>query len=78
LAQDSKGNIFVSDTHQIRKIDSLGLITTVAGSPKRGYAGDGGPAFLGLMDYVIGLAVDSKDNLYAAEYGNHVIRKITF
>ncbi len=46
FAFDQKGNMFISDrlNHQIRKIDSKGNITTIAGTGESGYYGDGGPA----------------------------------
>ena len=84
LAMDSKGNLYVSDSsyHTVRKIDTNGIITTVAGknngSPtlNRGYSGDGGPATLARLYSPRGLAVDPEGNLYIADYNNYVIRKV--
>lgn len=76
---DSAGNIYISDTgnHCIRKI-SGGTITTIAGTGGTiGYSGDKGAATSALLNAPTGLAFDSKGNLYIADSGNHVIRKIT-
>src|SRR5262249_50680972 len=47
LVFDRNGNLYYSDigSHRVRKIDSKGIITTLAGAG-RGFAGDGGPAVL--------------------------------
>ena len=79
LAQDSKGNLYVSDRryHIVRKIDTNGIITTVAGSPGvGGYSGDGGTATLARLNSPRGLAMDQEGNLYIADYNNYVIRKV--
>ena len=76
---DSAGNIYISDTgnHCIRKI-SGGTITTIAGTGGTiGDSGDKGAATSALLNAPTGLAFDSKGNLYIADSGNHVIRKIT-
>ncbi len=74
---DSAGNLFVADgwNQAIRKVTPAGVVTTFAGSPGHGgeFAdGTGTAARLGLVS---GIAVDSADNLYAAEFT--AIRKIT-
>src|SRR5664280_1795155 len=77
-AVDSSGNIYVADggNHIIRKIDTNGAVTTVAGvAGVRGIAdGTGSAAF---FNYPAGLAVDSSGNIYEAEPGSTTIRKIT-
>ena len=46
VAVDSAGNVYISDLfdHRIRRVDTRGTITTIAGTGKQGYSGDGGPA----------------------------------
>ena len=46
LATDSAGNLYIADiaNHRVRKVDSGGIITTVAGNGIAGFSGDGGPA----------------------------------
>jgi hypothetical protein len=63
------GNVYVADTsnHLIRKIDTAGTITTVAGTGTTGSSGDGGPAILAEIDAPHGVAVDSAENVYIAD-----------
>ena len=81
LAVDGSGNVFIADAmnNVIRKVAAAtGIITTVAGNGSFGYSGDGGPATsaeLGLA-YGDGVAVDGFGNLYIADAGNNVIRKV--
>ena len=74
---DSKGNIYVSDTYNniIREITPAGVVSTVAGMPTLGYT-DGPPATAQFYAPV-GSAFDTQGNLYVADFGNNVIRKIT-
>jgi trimeric autotransporter adhesin len=75
---DSSGNIFVSDTAnaRVRKITPGGTISTVAGNGTAGYLGDGGAATAAEIDSANGIFVDSNFDLYIADYGNSVIRKV--
>ena len=56
---------------------SGGTITTVAGNGTSGYSGDGAAATAATLNSPSGLAVDSYGNLYIADTGNNVIRKVT-
>lgn len=79
VAFDSKGNLYIADHNnlRIRKVDAkTGLITTIAGNGERGFTGDGGPAAEARLNAPSWLAIDSEDNLYIADAGNHRIRKI--
>ena len=78
VAVDSAGNFYIADTgnHRIRKVDSTGTITTIAGSRARGFGGDEGPATTARLAFPYGVAVDSAGNLYIADTGNHRIRKV--
>ncbi len=80
LALDAAGNIYVADAANdaIRKVTvSTGIITTVAGVPQTaGYAGDGAAATSAILNNPQGIAVDAAGNLYIAEYGNYVVRKV--
>jgi len=76
-AFDKKGNLYIVDhfNHVIRKRDTNGQVTTIAGIPeKTGYRD--GPATTALFHYPVGIAVDDKGNLYIADKENHVIRKL--
>src|SRR3954462_13684113 len=67
VATDALGNIFVleADQYRIRKIDAAtGLITTVAGSGKRGNSPDGVPALSAKMKAWRNISVDANGNIY--------------
>jgi sugar lactone lactonase YvrE len=77
LAVDAAGNIYVADrnNHMIRKISSLGVVSTLAGSLT---AGDNdGTGSAASFRRPSGVAVDGAGNVYVADFGNHKIRKIT-
>ena len=78
LAVDAGGNVFVADgsNHRVRRVDTNGIITTVAGNGTNGFSGDGGPATNAMLGTCYGIAVDKIGNLYLADYGNNLIRKV--
>ena len=75
---DSIGNIFIADfgNNRIRKINTSGVITTVAGNGTAGFSGDGGPAIDAELSGPIDVAVDKAGNLFFADFNNSVIRKV--
>ncbi len=78
IAIDAFGNVYIADegNHRIRKVNSSGIISTVAGTTVSGYSGDGGMAIQAKLNYPEGVAVDAAGNLYIADLGNYVIRKV--
>ncbi|MFV9691496.1 MAG: RHS repeat-associated core domain-containing protein, partial [Desulfobacteria bacterium] len=78
VAVDGSGNLYIADTYNwcIRKVDTSGIITTVAGDGTQGYSGDGGPATEAKLRGLHGVAVDTSGNLYIADRNNHRIRKV--
>jgi sugar lactone lactonase YvrE len=78
LAVDPAGNVYASDyqNHAIRKINSKGIITTIAGNGAPDYAGDGGPAILSKIWYPIGIATDIAGNVFITDSYNNTIREI--
>ena len=78
VAVDTAGNMYIADegNNRIRKVDTAGIITTIAGSYTIGYTGDGGPATAATFTDVSGIAVDKLGNIYVADDGNGTIRKI--
>ena len=75
---DTEGNLYISDrsNNRIRKVNSDGIITTIAGLGKPGYGGDFGPADKALLKYPFGISLDNKGNFYIADRGNNRVRKI--
>jgi len=78
VAVDTAGNLYIADTsnHRIRKVNTSGVITTVAGNGTEGFSGDGGPATSAALNTPIGVAVDMAGNLYIADAFNNRIRKV--
>ena len=78
IAIDRAGNLFFTDYNnsRVRKVNSAGVISTVAGNGTRGYSGDGGPATSASLQDPLGLAVDSIGNFYIADTSNNRIRKV--
>jgi DNA-binding beta-propeller fold protein YncE len=63
--------------HLVRRVDlHTGVISTVAGDPKGGYAGDGQSASAALFRQPHSIALDEHGNVYVADIGNHRIRRI--
>ncbi|HEX7829870.1 MAG TPA: NHL repeat-containing protein [Thermoanaerobaculia bacterium] len=77
VAVDPQGNVYVADSynHNIRIIEPAGVVTTFAGGGIAGYYD--GVGTNADFRYPIGIAIDGARNLYVADWGNEVIRKIT-
>lgn len=60
----------------VRKVDEKGLITTIAGTGKKGYTGDGGPALEATFNGPKGAACDQDGNLFIVDTENHAIRRV--
>jgi sugar lactone lactonase YvrE len=79
VVTDNVGNLYIGDdaTNTIRKVAAgTGIISTYAGNSLAAYSGDGGPAVSASMYAPAGCALDSAGNLYVAEAGNNIVRKI--
>ncbi len=79
IVADNAGNIYFGDTYnkRVRKIDTSGKISTVAGTGALGYSGDGGPATAARFNTITGLTFDASGNLYIADRGSESVRKVT-
>ena len=79
VAFDKHGNMYIADGvySVIRKVNTLGIITTIAGNGTHGYTGDNGPARSASFSAPRGLTVDSFGNIFVADAPNNVIRKIS-
>ena len=78
VAVDAAGNLYIADqfNNRIRKVDTNGIITTIAGTGHESFAGDGGPATSAYLDNPRGIAVDAAGNVYFAELWNYRVRKV--
>ncbi|MCZ2357561.1 MAG: OmpA family protein [Bacteroidia bacterium] len=78
MCSAKNGDLYVADhfNHCVRKIDSTGKVTTVAGIPgKSGYVD--GPGNAAMLSSPMACTIDQAGNVYVIETGNHAIRKIT-
>jgi YD repeat-containing protein len=79
LTRAPDGTLFLGDAnnHRIRRVGTDGIITTVAGTGSPGSFGDGGPARQAQLTFPYSAALDAQGNLYIADTGNLVLRKVT-
>ena len=77
VAMDAAGNMYICDygNSRIRKVNTAGIISTVAGTTA-GFAGDGGPATDAQLMNPNGMCVDAAGNIYIADLANVRIRKV--
>lgn len=74
-----KGTLYIAEdkNHCVRKVDlKTGIITTVAGTGKKGYSGDGGPATKATFNEVYAVVISSEGDLYLTDRLNACIRKV--
>jgi hypothetical protein len=78
ITVDAFGNLLIADTYSqcIRKMNTSGIIRTVAGNGNYGYSGDGGPATNACLNAPEDVAVDASGNLLIADNWNSLIRKV--
>jgi sugar lactone lactonase YvrE len=76
---DASGNVYIADflNHRVRKVDTAGVISTIAGSGEVGTYGDGGPATSAALTSPNHVSVVSSGDLYIADPGGHRIRKVS-
>lgn len=78
VAVDGTGNVYIADYNndRVRKVNTLGIISTIAGNGTVGFTGDNGAATDAELHWPIGVAVDGSGNVYIADQSNNRIRKI--
>ncbi len=78
VAVDSAGNFYIPDfrNQRVRKVDTSGIITTIAGNGIGSFAGDNGPATSASLYYPNDVAIDGAGNVYIADMYNQRIRKV--
>lgn len=72
------GTLYVTDAgnHVVRKVDTNGIITTIAGTGVSGFSGNGGPAKSAQVYTPSGIAVDSLGRVFFADFNNRMVRRI--
>lgn len=75
---DGRGNTFLCERegNAIRKVDRDGILSTVAGTGREGYSGDGGPATRATFRGPKAIRADREGNLFVVDTENHAIRRI--
>ena len=76
---DTADNLYFTDLYNevVRRVDAkTGIITTIIGNGTTGYSGDGGLAINAQMNQPSGGMIDQNNNIYIAEFGNGVVRRI--
>ena len=74
---DAAGNVYLSSSNCVFKLDTAGTLTRVAGNGVAGYSGDGGSAIGAQLNNPGGIAADASGNLYIADVGNSRVRKVS-
>jgi streptogramin lyase len=78
-AFDAEDNLYISDgrNHTVRRIERQNwVITTVAGTGRQGYSGDGGPATQATLNNLYSLTVDANGDIYIVDRLNAAVRKV--
>jgi len=75
---DKQGNLYVADweNNRIRKINTSGIVTTIAGNGVKGYTGNGGAATAAEIGLPNGVAEDAAGNVYETDAYSGTIRMI--
>ena len=78
VAVDATGNLFIADTYNnaSARWEPTGLSPRWRATETSGYSGDGGAATNAELNHPVGVAVDATGNLFIADSGNNVIRKV--
>jgi sugar lactone lactonase YvrE len=80
VATDSTGNVYISEygNNRIRKVNTSGIISTVAGTGTAGFSGDGGLATSAEINTPRGISVDPYGSLYISDSNNNRVRKVQY
>jgi cysteine-rich repeat protein len=78
VAVDAGGVVYIADTynHRIRRVDTNGVITTIAGNDTAGYGGDGGQASAATLSFPYGIVIDHSGRVVLSDSANNRIRRI--
>ena len=79
VAVDSTGCIYIADrlNNRVRKVNTAGTISTLAGTGIAGFSGDGGAASAAQLSSPMGVGIDSSDNVYICDTSNNRVRMVS-
>ena len=79
ISFDPSGNLYIADAsnNRVRKVDTAGIITTVAGTGLAGYNGDNQPATAAELNKPLAAVADSAGNLFIADNKNTLVRLVS-
>ena len=79
VAIDGEGNVYIADKNNnvVRKVSTLGIITTFAGNDTAGYSGNGHLATKAKLNHPYSVATNAAGDVYIADFGNNVIRVVS-
>ncbi len=79
VAIDPFSNLYIADqgSQRVRRVNSAGIISTIAGNGTAGFSGDGGPAGAAQLSAPSGVSLNAVGNLYIGDSGNNRVRVIT-
>jgi 5-hydroxyisourate hydrolase-like protein (transthyretin family) len=76
IGVDDAGNVYFADGYRIRRVDTDGIITTIAGTGVPGFSGDGGPATAAMIHGVSDIDTDHEGNIYFTDHEQYRVRRI--
>ncbi len=77
VTTDAAGNVYFTSLHSVFRMGSAGQLVRFAGTSRKGFSGDGGPANAAQLFNPAGVAIDAAGNVYIADSGNHRVRRVT-
>jgi sugar lactone lactonase YvrE len=79
IAIDAAGNLYIADTnnHRIRRVNTAGIITTVAGTGVNGFSGDGASATSAALAFPRSVAVTAAGTVFIGDTSNRRIRRVS-
>ena len=78
VCMDGIGNTYIAERegNGVRKVDTSGIMSTLAGTGERGYTGDGGPAIAATWGAPKAIRCDAAGDVIVVDTENHAIRRI--